>query len=689
MPEPKFIDDAPAPEPQFIDDAPKGKSIAWDHKSSDDDIIKALGYDPETVKKSKFYVKGMFKRSTMEPGGTASRLTSGPLFSALKGVLNVGAGVGQIATRLSPYTNDSDVAFVDMSKKFMDREWERSHTQDPTGKKKAEGITKGILNTSEFVGEAAPSLLVGGPTLGGAKVLSAQGAKQLGKIALAGGAQALTQPVDMGQESTNLDYLQKKAGQFGAGTLSAPVAAIGLEKIVAPLVGKTINVAKGKLGDAATEVEKLAQKFKIRTTAGDVTGATGTKKAEVLLESVPGVGMAAFRKAQGQEAKAAADAYVKKLGEAIDGEDWNLAVSKGVKSKLAEKSKVAAAMSDEMSVLAGKDPVKPMTLEESIKRFRAENGASGIPDETVEKELGTLARRLSGELKEGETPMDLSYDGLRALRSGLGKMAKKYETTDPVKARMYWDLKHSVTSDLNSFADNSGVPQLKDLNKRFNDYYSKEVAPYKTASMDYRQWAKALRGKDIAPEEIARTFIQSGKDGKAKYFYGALDDRGKAAVRAGLAQNALEAASVKTPTGDVVFSPAKFARYLEDQSSSTGVFFKGADKWELDGLTKIMRHVERAGQFAENPPTGNRLAQMAVGGGLATTGAVSPAAALGAWFTAKGSKLLLTTKAGKRLLLAASSLPPGSKPFQDLMDRELPKIAAISAGREPKPEETE
>lgn len=237
--------------------ANKGQSIGWDHKSSDDDIIKALGYDPETIKKSKFYVKGMFKRSTMEPGGTASRLTSGPLFSALKGVLNVGAGIGQIATRLNPYTNDSDVAFVDMSKKFMDREWERSHTQDPTGKKKAEGITKGILNTSEFVGEALPGIAVGGPGLQGAKILSKQGAKQLGKIALAGGAQALTMPVDMAPGSTNLDYLKKKAGQAEAGAAFAPAAALGLE---GPMrLGKKLLGGAAKIGATKSTGEVMEE----------------------------------------------------------------------------------------------------------------------------------------------------------------------------------------------------------------------------------------------------------------------------------------------------------------------------------------------------------------------------------------------------------------------------------------------
>ena len=37
-----------------------------------------------------------------------------------------------------------------------------------------------------------------------------------------------------------------------------------------------------------------------------------------------------------------------------------------------------------------------------------------------------------------------------------------------------------------------------------------------------------------------------------------------------------------------------------------GNIFKGDDKKQMDGLVKLMRHIERAGQYKENPPTGKR-----------------------------------------------------------------------------------
>ena len=91
--------------------------------------------------------------------------------------------------------------------------------------------------------------------------------------------------------------------------------------------------------------------------------------------------------------------------------------------------------------------------------------------------------------------------------------------------------------------------------------------------------------------------------------------------------------------------------------------FRGADKAQMDGFVKLMRHVERAGQYMENPPTGNRLVGVLMGGAavmeptaMATTGGI-----------AGTLKLLFTTEAGKRILLAARDVPPNSPQMANLL----------------------
>ena len=146
-----------------------------------------------------------------------------------------------------------------------------------------------------------------------------------------------------------------------------------------------------------------------------------------------------------------------------------------------------------------------------------------------------------------------------------------------------------------------------------------------------------------------------------------LDTKGREAVRFGLIKEALEKSS---PDG-APFSPAKFAGYLESRSAVVDQFFKGRSGDEIKGLMKVMRHIERAGQFAENPPTGQRVIPFMLAGG-AVIEATSVVAATGIAASIKG---LFQTKAGRNLLLAANSATPGSKEFDVILEN-ITKVAS-------------
>ena len=133
--------------------------------------------------------------------------------------------------------------------------------------------------------------------------------------------------------------------------------------------------------------------------------------------------------------------------------------------------------------------------------------------------------------------------------------------------------------------------------------------------------------RSIEPDQIFNQFVKMGKGDKAANFYKNLDPKGQAALRYQMAQNALDKATNES-TG--AFSPAKFALEFERMNAPYSNIFKGSDKAQMDGFIKLMRHVERAGQYAENPPTGNRVIPALLGGAavleptaIATTGALS------------------------------------------------------------------
>jgi hypothetical protein len=236
---------------------------------------------------------------------------------------------------------------------------------------------------------------------------------------------------------------------------------------------------------------------------------------------------------------------------------------------------------------------------------------------------------------------------MRLLRSQLGDLAEKYAqgaTPNRSASKFFGDMRQAVESDITDFVASTGNDGIKKAYQRADAFYSNMV------KKQDRNLAKAMQSDK--PDEIYNQFVKMGKGDRAANFYNALDQKGQAALRLKMADEAFGKAFNEQTN---VFSPAKFAGEFERLSEPYGMVFKGADKAEMDGFVKLMRHVERAGQYMENPPTGVRLTDIAMVGGAATnpilTAKIGGASLL--------AKTMFTTKAGKNLLMAASGAQAG------------------------------
>lgn len=298
------------------------------------------------------------------------------------------------------------------------------------------------------------------------------------------------------------------------------------------------------------------------------------------------------------------------------------------------------------------------------------------------------------------TTANNTFSVLRQARSDLGATIADLKTGDAAlsgtRASSWLSrIKDALSEDMNDFAQNGQNPALSKAWRRADKFYREEYVPYKDRAL-----AKAFT--DAYPDEIYKQFIRRGAYGdRAEFFFKALDEKGRAAVRFNMIQDALQHAQNETARGTIAISPRKFAAYLEHYPGARSVIFKGEDKWALDGFMNLMTHVERAGQYAENPPTGQRLMLPfaiasgltgvgglggALGGGSAVVGGAGTAGVLALTYgLAALARPLFTSKIGKRILLAASDLPAGSPKFQRLIDeineKILPRAAGTSAGQ--------
>ena len=527
----------------------------------------------------------------------------------------------------------------------------------------------------------APIAGLGGTLKSGVPLVSKAGAEFLGKNAALGALVGAT-----GVHENNTERLKSmRNGAIGG----AAGGAVG--KKIGDGVAKVINIKQGRMAPAAQEVDELGKKFNVKTSVGDVGRNPIIQKTEVAMESIPAVGTSKFRQNQQNQVKDAAVKAVEQLKTKLDDVDYKAipqiqrAANAGDKNAI----RILSVVND-----AGDDTGKILQAAAEIKNWRGQRVASQMyeqvgrlagsgtvaPNKTVQAIDNVIAadskvtpnKELLGEINSIrknllDPNINTNFKEMRAVQSRLGEIVDEWGRQGKSTSGLT-QIRTAIDDDILDFAQSSGNTKLLSELKRANALYAQ--------LQKGKDKAFANASRSIEPDQIFNNFMKVGKGDKAANFYKNLDPKGQAALRYQMAENALSKATNES-TG--TFSPAKFALEFERMSAPYSNIFKGADKAQMDGFVKLMRHVERAGQYAENPPTGNRVIPALLGGAavlqptaIATTGALSGT-----------MKLLFTTEAGKRILLAAKDVPPNSPQMANLL-MQAQKLATIGGANSAK-----
>ena len=514
------------------------------------------------------------------------------------------------------------------------------------------------------------------------------------KAALAAGAGVgagfgATEHVDEGESRLkNTAY----GSLFGAGTAGAGM-------LVKKIGTKAFNALKGKMKNASLqELNDLAKANNMKLSKGDLTGKSGTRKAEVAAESKVG-GLSGFREEQAGKANKVMKKLVK---------DMEPKAGKNVGKQLLESTERA------------RDAAKKQATKNYNKVEELSGGAKVEATNTIKK-LGNVQKEFKGDVPADQTTVDWfdtmaenmssgkkSYTSLRKTRESLGKEAKKHAVSDPNRARLVMELRNEVEKDMDdaimgqveSMTKRKGratvkameqtrsgvdagkvktemlgeaekqIQKGKDLKSAYETakkQYREDVVPYKTST----SLKAILKGEE--PDQIYKKMIQEGHNDKAKIFYKALDKDGKETVAYGIVKTALDKAKTTTPQG-TNYSPVKFSTYLEDMGEHSKLFMSTENKAKTDGIEKLMKAAARAGQYAENPPTGNR-AEIAkeLRNAKLTLGLIP--------LLTQFEKFFWTGK-GKSFLLASSKLDVGSPKWLESLrkiEKEIPLIGGKQA----------
>lgn len=522
----------------------------------------------------------------------------------------------------------------------------------------------------------------------------------------AGGATRTARVIDQGVRGAGVTALsradnnEERLYKMGLGALGGAVGQLGGEVVGAGLskvAGKAANVKAGKLKPKYQEVDNLGKQYDVPTTVGDIKGGGSIKNIETQLERVPVVGISKLRTTQHDRSLAAATKVSKKFKNLMNetdykaipamqraaqqgdrnatrvlgiindaGDDTGKILQASAEVKGWRQSAIATKLYnrvDDEVIKAGNDTVPTNRTQAALADALDKQAASLAPDGVLLRELTKISDNLANPSKPK------TFKNTRLLRSQLGDLADKYGSPingNKAAARVFGDIKKAVDDDIADFATNSGNTAIKTAYKKADKFYA-GVMKSKDSAI-----TKAMQSNK--PDEVFDKFIKAGKGDAAQNFANSLDDKGRAALRYQMVDDAMTKAWNENKEA---FSPAKFAGKFEELAEPYSRLFKGDDKKQMDGFIKLMRHVERAGQFKENPPTGVRLGDVAIVG---TALANVPLAVKGASVSLL-ARTLFTTKAGKNLLLAADNLPPSQQVALDNIMKIATKLASSSGSR--------
>lgn len=447
-------------------------------------------------------------------------------------------------------------------------------------------------------------------------------------------------------------------GESRAENMMGAAAFTGILESLAPMAKasgrKLINAKQGEFRDKyAQEIIQTGDKHNTPVHLDDV-GGNFTKRTSVAAESIPVFGTAPGKIEQAEKGLYAAEKLTKNLAVKSDNDDFFGEITESLGRKLNKLKGQASEKYNRVSeLLDDKGGVELPRVDDLIDKLITEEKAFG---QQANKNLISI---LEG-YKSGNTPRG-NFTHTRELRSRLGSTISDFYRGDNQAigsqgVEKLQRLKEAVEHDMSDFVFING-PEAQTAWREADAFYSERIAePFRKTGL------KSLVDAN-EPEKAWRYLTTNGGiESRSRVAYQALDKKGRAAVRYGLVKEALDASIGENRT----FSPAKFAKSIEKRMNLVDTFFTGKDKQEIKGFAKLMRHIERAGQVAENPPNGSRLLLPLLGVGAAVADAKTIGAASTAAFTMK--KLFQDDRA-RNLLLAAGKSNAHTKSMEDIADK--------------------
>lgn len=267
-----------------------------------------------------------------------------------------------------------------------------------------------------------------------------------------------------------------------------------------------------------------------------------------------------------------------------------------------------------------------------------------------------LTDELTGFKNELSQPTDFSLT--KDLRTQLIKKVKAFSRAeDTAPAAELQKVKSALDKDMIAFARAKDKPATRAW-LASNRKFAEELGVAKDTEIK-----RLLQSGEATPEKVM-PILKGGKASELNRLHNALGEKGRAAARGALLQQALK--DSKFFEVDINANPDVLATTLNKPNfqQAAKVFFKGKDKNELKGFTRLMNATRKAQSGQALVKTGEQLLVPTAGGavGASVLGGILPAAPV-VGLAAVGSAIAKTyeSKAFRNLLIKLNNTQPGSK----------------------------
>ncbi len=270
------------------------------------------------------------------------------------------------------------------------------------------------------------------------------------------------------------------------------------------------------------------------------------------------------------------------------------------KSLIESNDKYSQAVAKRYQDISGRMQGRQVPINRTIQAI--DNELFELSREGVVKDNPTIETlfKLRDDLTSGAQDFQTLRDNRTYIREQLkADPSKPSKQADRVIDRVYAAMTEDIQDAVQKNLGNEARFKLDQVDK----IYALEAKTQKKTKL-----RNALVNGDVKPEEATKVLF-SNSPTDVRELYKTLDDQGRANARAAIINKVLESA------GD---SPEKFLSAIKRYKTQYGTFFKGEEKYKLDGLIAYLDATRRASTANVEVPTGKSTIPFLLVGGFAS-----------------------------------------------------------------------